>query len=138
MPGGLILHCLKLLNSDIGFESICVSIFSSSMIFHNISQFKSSYTYPKGSEDIHDSNVDNSANGKTYIRKGCKLPCGINHKTKELDYTYKRNIIYENVSCNGTLPQVAKKLANASLILLAANSGFPGILRSGRKEDRSF
>jgi hypothetical protein len=48
------------------------------------------------------------------------------------------NIIYENVSFNGTLPHVAKKSANASLILLAANSGFPDMLRSGRKEDRSF
>jgi len=54
------------------------------MIFHNISQFKSSYAYPKGSEDIQNSKVDNSANGKRYIRKGCKLPRGINHKTKEL------------------------------------------------------
>ena len=85
MPGGLILHCLKLLNSDKGFESLCVGIFSSSMIFHNISQFKSSYTYPKGSEDTQDSKVDNSASGRGYIRKGHKLPCGIKHKTKELN-----------------------------------------------------
>jgi len=85
MPGGLILQCLKLLNYDKGFESLCVGTFSSSTIFHNISQFKSSYTYPKGSEDIQDSKGDNSANGKRYIRKGCKLSCGINHKTKELN-----------------------------------------------------
>jgi hypothetical protein len=85
MPGGLIPYCLKFLNSDKGFESLCVSIFSSSTIFHNISQFKSSYTYSKGSEDIQDSEADNSANGKRYIRKGRKLPHGINHKTKELN-----------------------------------------------------
>ena len=91
MPGGLILHCLKPLNSDKGFESLCVGIFSSSMIFHNIFQFKLSYAYPKGSEDIWDSKVDNSAIGRSYIRKGYKLPPGINYKTKELTAYYLRN-----------------------------------------------
>lgn len=61
--------------------------------------------------------------------------------TKPRDYmhtTYMINIIYKSVSFKDTLPHVTKKSANASLILLAENSGFPDILRNGRKEDRSF